>query len=103
MNLPTDNPQKRRAHALLDDVRAGLHHETAAVVWALRTLGEPVELLNLHPLEAQGQRSNGAASLRSLRARPEVAISSADSNVYQAHASSSGNGASAYQVARRIA
>jgi hypothetical protein len=43
MNLPTDNPMKRRAHALLDDIRAGLHHPIEAIRWALRVLGEPVE------------------------------------------------------------
>lgn len=42
MNLPTTNPSKRRAHALLDDVRAGIYHSAEAIRWALRVLGEPV-------------------------------------------------------------
>lgn len=39
----TRNPIKLRAHMILDDVRAGVHHDTAAINWALRTLGEPVQ------------------------------------------------------------
>jgi hypothetical protein len=39
----TKNPMKLRAHALLDDVKAGLYHSREAIRWALRTLGEPVE------------------------------------------------------------
>jgi hypothetical protein len=39
----TKNPMKLRAHAVLDDVRAGLYHSLQAIKWALRTLGEPVE------------------------------------------------------------
>lgn len=42
MNLLTHNTLKRRAHAILDDVRAGVHHDRQAVNWALRVLGEPV-------------------------------------------------------------
>lgn len=42
MTLRTNNPVKLRAHALLDDVRAGLFHGDDAVTWALRVLGEPV-------------------------------------------------------------
>ena len=38
----SDNPLKRRAHMILDDVRAGIHHEASAVTWALRMLGEVV-------------------------------------------------------------
>ena len=33
---------QRRAHEVLDDVRAGLPVPAGAVVWALRMLGEPV-------------------------------------------------------------
>lgn len=40
--LRSSNPLKRRAHMILDDVRAGIHHEAAAVAWALRMLGEVV-------------------------------------------------------------
>ncbi len=39
-NLPE---QKRWAHAVLDDVRAGMYHGDSAVTWALRVLGEPVD------------------------------------------------------------
>lgn len=42
MSLPTNNPMKQRAHQVLDDVRAGVHHDLKAVNWALRVLGEPV-------------------------------------------------------------
>lgn len=38
----TKNPMKLRAHAILDDVRAGLYHSREAINWALRMLGEPV-------------------------------------------------------------
>lgn len=40
MNLRSENPMKRRAHAILDDVRAGIDHDTLAVMWALRILGD---------------------------------------------------------------
>lgn len=36
----TTNPMKLRAHALLDDVRNGIHHELRAITWALRMLGD---------------------------------------------------------------
>lgn len=42
MSLPTTNPMKQRAHQVLDDVRAGVHHDLRAINWALRVLGEPV-------------------------------------------------------------
>lgn len=42
MTLRTANILKRRAHAILDDVRAGLYHDSKAIAWALRVLGEPV-------------------------------------------------------------
>lgn len=29
-----------RAHAVLDEVRVGIYHPLASVMWALRTLGE---------------------------------------------------------------
>jgi len=38
----THNPVKLRAHMILDDVRAGIDHSLASIVWALRALGEPV-------------------------------------------------------------
>jgi hypothetical protein len=38
----TRNSVKLRAHMILDDVRAGIEHSMEAIVWALRTLGEPV-------------------------------------------------------------
>ena len=38
--LRNHNPLKRRAHMILDDVRAGIHHDAKAVTWALRVLGE---------------------------------------------------------------
>lgn len=41
MNRP-NNPSKLRAHAILDDIKAGLYHSPEAVRWALRCLGEPV-------------------------------------------------------------
>lgn len=37
-----DNALKMRAHRLLDEVRAGIHHDRRAVAWALAVLGEPV-------------------------------------------------------------
>ena len=43
MTLRTNNPMKLRAHAVLDDVRAGMPHGDSAVTWALRVLGEPVD------------------------------------------------------------
>ena len=43
MALRTNNPMKLRAHAVLDDVRAGMYHGDSAVTWALRVLGEPVD------------------------------------------------------------
>jgi hypothetical protein len=99
MTLRTDNPQKRRAHALLDDVRAGLHHESAAVVWALRTLGEPVELLNLHPLEAARSGRHGTAPGSSVCTRPALALHAAASHMQAARTGGIGNGGGAYQVA----
>ena len=36
-------PEQAWAHAVLDDVRAGLYHGDSAVTWALRVLGEPVD------------------------------------------------------------
>lgn len=33
---------KQRAHRILDEVRAGVHHEDRYVTWALWALGEPV-------------------------------------------------------------
>jgi hypothetical protein len=38
----SQNPLKLRAHRLLDEVRAGIHHEPSAIAWALAILGEPV-------------------------------------------------------------
>lgn len=40
--LRTQNALKLRAHKLLDEVKAGIHHEPRAVKWALAILGEPV-------------------------------------------------------------
>lgn len=40
MTLRSDNPTKRRAHAILDDVRAGIDHDSRSVIWALRILGD---------------------------------------------------------------
>lgn len=100
MNLPTTNPLKRRAHALLDDVRAGLHHEPAAVVWALRCLGEPVALPNLHPLETPRFRLNGPAPLCHLRVGAEVAIPRADVRMSAALTGTAGSAGSASGVAR---
>lgn len=40
--LRSTDPMKLHAHALLDDVRAGIHHPAAAIAWALRMLGEVV-------------------------------------------------------------
>ncbi len=42
MSLLTMDPQKQRAHAVLDDVRDGVDHPADLVRWALLTLGEPV-------------------------------------------------------------
>lgn len=36
------NRTKLRAHQLLDEVRAGIHHDPRAIAWALAILGEPV-------------------------------------------------------------
>ena len=36
----TTNQMKLRAHAVLDDVRAGLPRGTYAIKWALRILGD---------------------------------------------------------------
>lgn len=41
MTLRSNSTIKLHAHAILDDIRAGIHHEPAAVTWALRVLGEP--------------------------------------------------------------
>ena len=40
--LRNNNALKQRAHAILDEVRAGIHHDARAVNWALAMLGEPV-------------------------------------------------------------
>lgn len=40
----TKNIMKLRAHMILDDVKAGIYHPITAINWALRTLGETVEL-----------------------------------------------------------
>ena len=40
--LRTTNTLKQRAHRILDDLRAGIHHDARAVNWALAMLGEPV-------------------------------------------------------------
>lgn len=40
--LRSGNPMKLRAHRILDEVRAGIHHDQRAVRWALAVLGEPV-------------------------------------------------------------
>ena len=40
--LRNQNPIKKRAHQILDDLKAGIHHEPRAVKWALAILGEPV-------------------------------------------------------------
>ena len=42
MTLRPQNAIKLRAHRILDEVRAGIHHEPQAVNWALAILGEPV-------------------------------------------------------------
>ena len=42
MELRTNNVLKQRAHRLLDEVKAGIHHDPRAVKWALAILGEPV-------------------------------------------------------------
>lgn len=36
----TSNPMKLRAHAILDDVAAGIFHERRTIDWALRILGD---------------------------------------------------------------
>jgi hypothetical protein len=100
MNLPTDNPMKRRAHALLDDIRAGLYHEQPAVTWALRALGEPVhDMRHLHQLEAARERRPGEASPCHLRAVAEVEVLSAASDMPEAHASAAGSGGRAAEMA----
>lgn len=40
--LRNQNQIKKRAHQILDDVRAGINHDQKAVDWALRMLGEPL-------------------------------------------------------------
>ena len=42
MNLYTWDVKKQRAHAILDDVKAGLDRTQWEITWALRALGEPV-------------------------------------------------------------
>lgn len=42
MTLRDQNPVKKRAHQLLDEVRAGIQHDAKAIAWALAVLGEPV-------------------------------------------------------------
>jgi hypothetical protein len=43
MTLRTTKSQRKlQAHRLLDEVRAGIHHDDRAVAWALAVLGEPV-------------------------------------------------------------
>lgn len=37
------NPMKLRAHKVLDEVMAGIHHDLKTINWALAVLGEPVE------------------------------------------------------------
>ena len=44
MELRTNNVLKQRAHRLLDEVKAGIHHEACAIKWALAILGEPVNV-----------------------------------------------------------
>jgi hypothetical protein len=44
MNLNIQNTLKQRAHRLLDEVRAGIHHDAKAINWALAVLGEPVNV-----------------------------------------------------------
>ena len=39
--LRTDNAIKMRAHKILDEVKAGIHHDRKAIDWALAILGEP--------------------------------------------------------------
>jgi hypothetical protein len=36
----TTNAIKLRAHAILDDVRAGIFHDLRAITWSLRILGD---------------------------------------------------------------
>ena len=40
--LRSNDALKQRAHRILDEVRAGVHHEERYVAWALWALGEPV-------------------------------------------------------------
>lgn len=40
--LRNQNPIKKRAHKILDEVRAGIYHDQKIVDWALAILGEPV-------------------------------------------------------------
>lgn len=42
--LRNQNQIKKRAHQILDDVRAGIYHDQKAVDWALAVLGEPVNV-----------------------------------------------------------
>jgi hypothetical protein len=42
--LRNQNPIKKRAHQILDEVRSGLYHSKAAINWALAVLGEPVRV-----------------------------------------------------------
>jgi hypothetical protein len=41
--LRTHNAIKLRAHKLLDEVKAGIHHDARAINWALAILGEPTQ------------------------------------------------------------
>lgn len=40
--LRNQNQIKKRAHQILDDLKAGIHHDKRAINWALSILGEPV-------------------------------------------------------------
>ncbi len=40
--LRSTDALKQRAHRILDEIRAGLHHDARYVAWALWVLGEPV-------------------------------------------------------------
>lgn len=42
MTLRNSNPIKKRAHMILDDLKAGIYHDAKAINWALRVLGEPI-------------------------------------------------------------
>lgn len=57
------------------------------------------ELRHLHPLEAQGQRPNGPAPIRNLRARAEVALQAAAANLSAAHTSTAARGVGTNQMA----